>query len=183
MCNTKTKLNLLVKGGFISVFFIPILPIKKDYTLNCDNCQKSIQKNSLNHIEKEKVINAFKSTEYKIPFLHFTGFLILLSVLSFAIYTGVEATKEEKIHIRNPEIGDLYRIKTPTGYTTFKVNKVLKDSVYVFINNMETTGYSGIDKININENYNELRSFSKPELLKMYDQNIIYQIDREILEP
>ena len=54
----------------------------------------------------------------------------------------------------------------------------MKDSVSIFINDMETSGYSGIDEINNDKNYNKLKSFSKEELREMYNQNIIYQIDR-----
>jgi hypothetical protein len=87
-------------------------------------------------------------------------------------------TKAEKVYIINPKIGDIYRINNNSVYTTLKVNKILKDSVSIFINDMETSGYSGIDEINNDKNYNKLKSFSKEELREMYNQNIIYQIDR-----
>ena len=182
-CNTKTTLNLLVKGGFVSVFFLPILPLKKDYLLNCDNCKKSVPKKSLNYTEKEKVDNAFKNTTYKIPFFHFTGFIILLVILGFAIYTGIEVTKEEKLRIQKPEIGDIYRVNTGSAYTTFKVNKISNDSVSVFLNDIQVNNYDQIEDIDISKNYNKLHLFSKHELLNMFNENTIYQIDREIAEP
>lgn len=182
-CNTKTKLNLLIKGGYVSVFFMPMLPFKKDYVLNCDNCKKNIAKKSLNYIEKEKVDNVFKKTTYKVPFYHFSGFSILLAILGFAIYMGVEATKEEKIRIQKPEIGDIYRVNTRPGYTTLKVNKISNDSVSVFLNDKNVNHYDKIDDINVSRNYNKSQVFSKNELLNMFNENIIYQIDRDIPEP
>ena len=182
-CNTKTKLNLLIKGGYVSVFFMPMLPFKKDYVLSCDNCKKNIAKKSLNYIEKEKVDNVFKKTTYKVPFYHFSGFSILLAILGFAIYMGVEATKEEKIRIQKPEIGDIYRVNTRPGYTTLKVNKISNDSVSVFLNDKNVNHYDKIDNINVSRNYNKSQVFSKNELLNMFNENIIYQIDRDIPQP
>jgi hypothetical protein len=182
-CNTKTKLNLSVKGGFVSVFLIPMLPFRKLYLLNCDNCKKDIGKKSLNYIEKEKIENTVKNTTYKIPIYHFTGFAILLVILGFGIYTGIEVTKEEKIRIQKPEIGDIYRVKTESGYTTLKVNKFSTDSILVFLNDIQVDNYDKIDDIDISKNYNKSRLFSKHELLNMFNENIIYQVDREIPEP
>lgn len=183
LCNTKTNLNLLVKGGHVSVFMIPMLPIKKDYLLNCDNCKKSIAKKSLNYIEKEKVDSVFKGTPYRIPFYHFSGFTVLLAILGFAIYMGVEATKEEKTRIQKPEIGDIYRVNTGSGYTTLKVNTISNDSVSVFLNDINVNHYDKIDAIDVSKNYNKSHVFSKKELLHMFNENTIYQIDREISEP
>lgn len=183
LCNTKTKLNLAVKGGFISIFLIPMAPIRKDYLVTCDNCKKNIKKITLNHIEKEKIKNTFKSTSYKIPFYHFSGLLILFLILGFGIYTGVEVTKEEKIRIQKPKIGDIYRVKTESGYTTLKVNKISNDSVSVLLNNINVNNYDQIDDINISKNYSKSSLFSKDKLLDMFNENIIYQIDREISEP
>ena len=100
-CKTKTNLILTVNGGYVSVFFIPILPIKKEYILNCQSCNKLINKNSLNYIENEKVKNEFRSTKYIIPIKHFTGFILLLLIMGFAIYTGFKVKKEEQYFILN----------------------------------------------------------------------------------
>lgn len=184
-CNTRTKLNLSIQGGFICMVLIPMAPIKKDYLLTCGNCKKSIKKNSLNHIEKEKVDNAFKKTKYKIPFYHFSGILILFLILGFAIYTGIEVSKEEKIRIRKPEVSDVYRVNINNDgiYTTLKVNKIYNDSVSVFLNDIQVSNYDKVKDIDISRNYNKLRLFSKQELLKMFNENQIYQIDRKISEP
>lgn len=177
VCNTKTHLNLKIKGGLISILYIPMLPIRKDYLLNCGNCKKNIKKNSLNYIEKEKFDNFYKNTPYKIPIYHYTGFSLLLLIIGFAIYIGIEVTKEERIRIQKPTIGDIYRIKNENGYTTFKVNKIYKDSISVFLNDIYIDNYDQIEDIDISKNYNKSRTFSKLELLKMFDSNKIYQVD------
>lgn len=177
ICITRTHLNLKINGGFVSVLFIPMLPIRKDYLLSCGNCKKSIKKNSLHYIEKEKFENFYKKTSYKIPIHHFTGLSLLLSIIGFTIYIGIQATKEERIRIQKPTIDDIYRIKNENGYTTFKVNKIYNDSVSVFLNDIYIDNYDQIEDIDISKNYNKSRLFSKQELLNMFDTNKIYQVD------
>lgn len=179
VCNTKTYLNLKVKGGFLSILSLPILPIKKDYLLSCGNCKKSIKKNSLNYIEKEKFENFYKKIPYKIPIYHFTGFFLLLLILGFAIYIGIQVKKDEIIRIQKPTIGDIYRIKNENGYTTFKVKKIYNDSVSLYLNDIYVDNYDQIDDIDISKNYNKTQLFSKENLKELFDKNIIYQIDYE----
>lgn len=178
-CNKRTDLNLTVKGGHVSLFSIPMLPIKKDYILSCTSCGKRIKKNNLNYIEKEKVDNEFKSTVYKVPFHHFSGILILVIILGFAINTGIQMKKKEKEYILKPIKNDIYLIKNDFGYTTYKVKNITPDSIFVYKNNLIVNHYSKIDNIDVNTNYKTLLGFKLSEVIKMYNSNIIYQINRE----
>ncbi len=178
-CKTKTILNLTVLGGVASILLIPSVPIKKDYILTCENCQQRIFKNDLDFIEREKLNNEFKSTKYKIPIKHFSGIAILMIVMGFAIYTGIEMKKKEKFYISNPLINDVYYVKTDLGRTTFKVFKISSDSIYVFKNNLITDDYSKIHEIDVAGNYSAIIGFELVKLRNMYDENIIYQVNRE----
>jgi hypothetical protein len=177
-CNSKNELIYSIYGGYVNLVIIPTAPIKKTIIAECNNCKKTYKLNELDENIKRNFKLQYKEDPVKTPLWQYTGLVILVFVLSFAIYTGIMATKAEKVYIINPKIGDIYRINNNSVYTTLKVNKILKDSVSIFINDMETSGYSGIDEINNDKNYNKLKSFSKEELREMYNQNIIYQIDR-----
>ncbi|MES2812776.1 MAG: zinc-ribbon domain-containing protein [Bacteroidota bacterium] len=177
-CKRKTALNLLVKGGFLSIFLVPVLPIKKDYVLTCINCNKRINKNALNHIEKKKFSDEFKSTEYKIPLKHFSGFAILMLILSFAIYTGFQVKEEEKKFIKRPKIGDVYYVKNELGWTTFKVYKVSLDSICVWKNNTTLDNYNDIKEIDKTENYDKKYGFKRKEIENLFESNAIYQVNR-----
>lgn len=178
ICKRKTILNLVVKGGFLSIFLMPVLPMKKDYVLICQNCNKRINKNALNHIEREKVINEFKSTKYNIPLKHFSGFVILMLILSFAIYMGFQVKKEEKTFIKKPKLKDVYYVKNEFGWTTFKVSKVTLDSIYVFKNNITLDNYNNIEEIDKSENYKDEFGFKRKQIEEMFESNTIYQINR-----
>jgi hypothetical protein len=60
-----------------------------------------------------------------------------------------------------------------------KVEKVLKDSLHVFINKVETNKTSGINDIDKPENYSEIYGYSKAEIRKMYKDKEIYEINRK----
>ncbi|WP_155958887.1 zinc-ribbon domain-containing protein [Flavobacterium limnosediminis] len=178
-CNKKTNLDLIIKGGYITLLFIPMLPLKKDYTLTCFNCGKRIKKSDLNYIEKEKVVNEFNSTRYKVPFRHFSGILIVLTILGFAINTGVQMKKKEKEYILKPNKKDVYLIKNNFGYTTYKVQNVTSDSIFVYKNNFIVDHFSKIKSIDVDTNYKILQGFKLSEVIKMYNSNIIYEINRK----
>jgi hypothetical protein len=59
-----------------------------------------------------------------------------------------------------------------------KVFEVKKDSLYVFMNEMQVEQSTGISKIDIEENYKEIYSFSKEQIRKMYKDKEIYEIER-----
>lgn len=170
---------MVIKGGYITLFFIPMLPLKKDYNLSCSNCGRRIKKSDLNHIEKEKVVNEFNSTSYKVPFRHFSGILIVLIILGFAINTGVQMKKKEKEYILKPNKNDTYLIKNDSGYTTYKVNSVTSDSIFVYKNNFIVDDFSKIKSIDVDANYKILQGFKLNEVIKMYNSNIIYEINRK----
>ncbi len=176
-CNRKTSLNIAVCGGVVS-FLIPVAPIKKDYVLTCENCQKRIYEKDLDYTAQEKLINEFKSTKYKVPIWHFSGIAILMTLLIFAIFTGIEMQKQEKLFISKPLKNDVYFIKNDMGWTTFKVLKVKDDSLYGFKNSLILNDYSKVKDIDIEDNYTEIIGFRLNEIQKMYNSNEIYEVKR-----
>ena len=178
-CKTKTILNLMVKGGFISIFLIPILPIKKDYVLICKGCNKRIYKKNLNYTENEKVDNEFRTTNYIIPLKHFTGFAFLILILGFGIYTGLQIKKEEQKFIKKPKVKDVYFVKNDLGWTTLRVCKVGIDSIYVLKNKITLHSYEGIHEIEKSENYIYSYGIKRIDVEKMFESNEIYEIKRD----
>ena len=52
-------------------------------------------------------------------------------------------------------------------------------SVYILLNKFSLDSYKGLEEINIEENYSEIKVLSKRELQKLYDENLIYEVNRE----
>ena len=177
-CQTKAILNVVITGGFISILFIPTLPLKKICFLSCQQCKKRIQKKDLNDVEKEKVANHFDTTVYKKPLRHFIGILILIVIIGFALFIGFQIKQQERTYIEHPKVNDVYYVKSKLGWTTFKVSAINEDSVYVFQNKIILKTYQGIDEIDEKENYLNVVGFQINELKEMFKSNQIYQVNR-----
>ena len=178
-CNHKNGLNYSIYGGFVNIVIIPTTPIKRTVVVECNNCKKTYKLKDLSTEIKKNFKNQYKKNPVKIPIWQFSGLFICAALISVAIYAGVQAKKAEKLYIQNPLAGDIYRINNDGHYTTLKVKSTTKDSINVYVNDMETNNYSGIDEINIDKNYNKIQLFSKENLKELFNENTIYQIDRD----
>ncbi|MBP2282508.1 hypothetical protein H4V97_000826 [Flavobacterium sp. CG_23.5] len=177
-CNKINTLNFSIYGGYINVIIIPSAPIKRTILVECSNCKKTYKLKELTPEINTNFKEQYKKNPVKNPLWQYTGSIILAVTLSFAIYTGIQMKKAEKQYIINPLIGDIYRVNNDGHYSTLKVKKVSNDTISIYINDMETNTYSGIDEINIDKNYNKTQFFTKQNLRDLYTKNIIYQIDR-----
>ncbi|GEC79183.1 hypothetical protein [Flavobacterium aquatile] len=177
-CKNKENLEFRIYGGLVRILMIPIAPTRRITKVFCTNCQKEFKLKEVNDIVKQSVKYEKTKISIKTPIWQFSGIIILLSILSFAIYTGIEMTKLEKNYIRKPERNDVYKVNIDGKHTTLKVSNVTKDSVTVLLNKYTLDNYKGIDKINLNENYTSEKTFSKKELLELFNENSIYEIQR-----
>lgn len=83
---------------------------------------------------------------------------------------------------KNPKVGDVYHYETPElkgHYSTMKIMKITKDSVFVMLNRMEIDSKSNIDKILDEKNYTFPDAFTMKELKeKTKDLEVFYRITR-----
>lgn len=177
-CKNNGTLELNVYGGVLWLLFIPTLPLPKQNEVVCKSCHKSFSLKQVGENIKQAVKYENQKNPIKTPLWSYIGMFLLIGILGAAIYTGIEMTKIEKQYIKQPLKDDVYRVSKDGAWTTLKVYEIKNDSVIVYLNNYSLNNYSGIEKIDIEENYTKLKSFSKLELQKLYNDNIIYQIDR-----
>lgn len=178
-CKNNGTLELNVYGGTIKLLFIiPTLPLPKQNEIICKNCHKSFSLKQAGENIKQAVKYENQKKPIKTPIWNYLGIFLLIGILGAAIYIGIEMTKMEKEYIQQPLKGDVYRVSKDGVWTTLKVSEIRNDSVIVYLNDYSLNNYLGIEKIDIKENYTKLKSFSKLELQKLYNDDIIYQIDR-----
>jgi hypothetical protein len=178
-CKNRENLEYKIFGGVIRILLIPILPNKRITKVYCNSCQKEFKLNKLDDDIKQVIKYEKSKKPIAYPIWQFIGSVILITILSFGIYTGIEMNKLEKVYIREPKNNDIYKINIDGEYSTLKVSSVTKDSVLILLNKFTLNNYNGIDQININENYTTIKIFSKKELLKLYNENSIYEIVRD----
>ena len=89
--------------------------------------------------------------------------------------------KNELIYLNSPAIGDIYEYKIETSeYSTLKVISISIDIIFVSQNEYVIDRMSKVYKIDKDENYSDYNyGISKIDLKKMYDDKIIYDINRK----
>lgn len=177
-CKNRDKLEYKIFGGVIRIIFIPIIPNRRTIKIYCNSCLKEFNVKNLDHNSKQTFKYGKNIKPIKYPLWQFSGSIILISILSFAIYTGIEMKKLEKNYIQEPKKNDVYKINSNGDYSTLKVNDITQDSILILLNKFTLNSYKGLDEININENYLTKKSFSRKEIIKMYNDNLIYEIIR-----
>jgi len=161
------------------IFWIPIFPMGKKGISQCENCKNVLEFKQMPQRLQEEFTQAKKDA--KGPIWQFTGLILFISLFIWLSYQGKQNKKLRAEYIKTPQQGDLYEYKVLSGsYSTFKVDSVSKDSVYVFLNDFEINKSSRVYKIDKPENYSKnLYSFSKEELEQMYTEGKITDIDRK----
>lgn len=161
------------------IFWIPTFPLGKKGVSQCQHCKSVLEFKDMPERLRKEFTEAKKDT--KGPIWQFTGLALFTSLFIWIGYQGKQDKKLRNEYIEAPQQGDLYEYKVESGsYSTFKIDSVSKDSVYVFLNNYEISKSSRVYKIDKEKNYSkDLYSFSKKELKEMYSEGKITDIDRK----
>lgn len=181
-CQTNTVMNYTVYGRYAHIYWIPFFPIGKQQILECNHCKSTYELKNLPEAIKQKFHKEQEQNPVKTPITHFT-FLIIISLgIAFAFFSSLKSNSDSKEFSENPKVGDVFFETTSTGkYSTSRVTKVTKDSVFVLVNNMEIEQKSNIDQINIDSNFTTVKdSYSRKQIIDFYkDGKTIYEIQRK----
>jgi hypothetical protein len=161
------------------IFWIPLFPFDKTGYVICSQCQRKRDTHLMNPGLREAFLQE-KKTAPRFRFWQFTG--LALPVLFFMV--GVVAVTFNKKYagkyIEDPKSGDTYFYTQNNGYyTTYKVDHISLDSVYIHPNGYEVADLKKLSSINRNENYSKtLLSFSRKELREFYRSRRIFKVER-----
>lgn len=178
-CNTKGSLVFSVYSQHAHIYWIPLFPFGKTGGAQCPLCTYSaVGKKMPTEIKKEY---DYLKYETKTPVWQFAGLGILLLLISSIVYIGKTHDKKEMAYITSPTVGDVYEYETPDKtYSTLKVVEISGDSIYLSPNMYETNKRTGIDQIDIDENYSaSVYGLLKHDLKSKYDEGTIYGIIRK----
>lgn len=179
-CNEHTSMNYSVFGKYAYIYWIPIFPTGKENILECTNCKRTFKLKVLSNQIKQK----FELEKHRgIPLKHFSGLAIIALLICWLSYTNAQEEKNTEIYINSPQIGDVYHIQGSTSsyYSSAKVTDIKADSVFVIFNSFEVDRKSGVDELDIKKNYlvENKEGYTAQDLLKLYEDNIIYKVDRD----
>ena len=181
-CQTNTVMNYTVFGRYAHIYWIPFFPIGKQQILECNHCKSTYELKNLPEVIKQKFHKEQEQNPAKTPITHFTFSIIIGLGIAFAFFSSLKSDSDSKEFSENPKVGDVFFETTSTGkYSTSRVTKVTKDSVFVLVNNMEIEQKSSVDKINIDNNFTTVKdSYSRKQIIDFYkDGKTIYEIQRK----
>ena len=178
-CENQTSMTYSVFGKYAYLYWIPIFPLGKVNVLECNSCKRTFKLSELSSQIKSK----FELEKHKgVPLLHFSGLAVIATIIGFLMYSNSKDKENEAVYVTEPTVGDVYSIKSETAshYSSMKVTEVTTDSVFVLYNDYEIDRKSSIDEIDIAKNYTtQADSYSKEEIVNLYNDELIYEIDRD----
>lgn len=176
-CQSNTEMNYSIFGKYAHIYWIPLFPIKKLTVAECNSCKRTFELKDLSPTIKNKLNNS--TGKLSNPLWMFSGLFIIGALFLFGYFSAMQTASNSKIFVQDPKIGDVYFVKESNGfYTTMKVDEVSKDSVVVFLNEMEIDKKSKIDKIDLDKNYKTKERISKKNIQKLFNETKIYEVLR-----
>jgi hypothetical protein len=107
--------------------------------------------------------------------------LIIAGLMGFgALYYNYKKDNE-KTYINSPKVGDIYAMELKNGrFSTARIDKVNKDSIYVTYNDYEIDTSTKIDEIDIDRNYNLSKDVTTLKKIKeLFNNGTIYEVTRK----
>lgn len=179
-CEEGRAMRYIIFGKYAYLYWIPMFPIGKENILECVSCKRTYHLKELPEHIKQKFELEKSGASY--PIWYFSGLAVLACLISFAFYASNENAENDKLYIETPAIGDVYSVKASKSgyYSAMKVTDITNDSIYVLFNNYEIDKRSKIYKIDKVENYTtETGAYSKQEIKDLFNEKIIYDVDRD----
>ncbi|HEX7753853.1 MAG TPA: hypothetical protein VF421_00795 [Niabella sp.] len=180
-CGTKSAVYLRFVVRYFHIFWIPIFPTSKKGVTQCTHCKEVLYENQLPaglratyYTEKQKV---------RTPLQYYTGLLLVGVFALFVMYTGYTSSKNNRLFIKDPRVGDVYEVKESSNkFTLYKVTGVTADSVEVVSNTYFADRSSALYKLRRKHGTDygsEKSAFSRSRLQALFDEKQILNVKRE----
>ncbi|MEC4005667.1 zinc-ribbon domain-containing protein [Flavobacterium sp. SUN052] len=180
-CETNVTMKYSVFGKYAHIYWIPLFPTSKITVAECNSCKKTFEYKELPESIKTKFEREKEKNPVNFPVWMFSGCFVIAALVGFGVYKSNETEKNEAEYIKNPKVGDVYCIKVSDAhFTCSRVDKIVKDSLFLTDNDYETDQTTGIDEIDIAKNYtNQKETLSKKEVQDAYKSEKIFAINRK----
>ncbi|MVO10692.1 zinc-ribbon domain-containing protein [Flavobacterium sp. TP390] len=179
-CENETSMTYSVFGKYAHVYWIPFFPIRKIGVAECNTCKRTFEVKELPEAIQNKYENEKEKAGVKTPVWFFSGVFIIAALTLMGMYFSYQNDTDNAEFIVNPTKGDVYHVNGDAGYySTLKIEKVTQDSIYVFVNQLQTNKKSDLDNIDKEENYIDVYGFTKQDIQRMFDEKEIFDIERK----
>jgi hypothetical protein len=146
ICKESDCLQITVRQQYVSVFFIPFAPTRKQGTCVCNQCNAVLQPEYMS-TDFQDSYRAIKS-KIKTPLWCLTGaFLATVGLIVLFVYIKQDS-KRVTLMVHNPQKSDIFGIQPKGGSCTlYEVVKIKSDSIYFFANKYQTTDATNISDL------------------------------------
>lgn len=179
-CGALNSVIFTIYQKYVQVFWIPFLPTGKVPETFCSNCKQVLEKQqfTLGMTQQYRTLKPAAKT----PVWAFSGLFLLVVFIVFIAFENKQSQKDNALYIAAPQKEDIYEIKNNGHYTLYKVDHIVKDSVFVLVNQYETDRVTGLKTLKKkgNEAYSsDALMILKADLKTMLDTGEIIEVDRK----
>ncbi|MCW3101675.1 MAG: zinc-ribbon protein [Bacteroidetes bacterium] len=177
-CGKPFTLSIYVFHRYAHIFWIPLFPIGKTVKSHCSSCGLPLEKKEM----PQELRHAFgnMNNRNRIPVWMFSGLILIAGGIICSMVNRLIADHKNKELIENPFAGDVYEVKQGPGiYTTYKVERVADDTVFLLVNQYTSDMQSGFSELKAMEYNDTAQAVFKPQLLEMFNNQEILTVERE----
>lgn len=180
-CKEHVTMHYLVEAKYFHLYWIPFFPYKKNTYVICNECDTEFKRKQFSESIKTKLERENELHPARFKIWMFSGLLILAALIPWAFLQSANADERKGKYLNNPKIGDVYFLNCiDSKYTTMKITVIEKDSVHFIMNDTAVTKFKKVFFITGDEYYStKLKTYSKKELVDLYEKHCIYTIDRK----
>ncbi|RAJ08225.1 hypothetical protein LX64_00872 [Chitinophaga skermanii] len=168
----------VVRQAYGHVYYIPFFPMGPKYAeIYCESCGQRTHDTTLQN-DYEKSTRA--------PFYYYSGLIVILSLMLYGAIADWMDSFSTKKFVQHPIVNDVYRVvdKQENGdvYTYLKLKKIEGDSLSFYESRLV---YVHVSKKFAEIDYfmnNAFVKYSKNQIVNMFDEGLIDQIERDYTE-
>ncbi len=181
-CATNSEMNYSVFGRYAHIYWIPLFPVGKETILEYNSCKSSYHLKNLSENIKQKFQQEQVRNPAKTPITHFSLLFLIAIGVGIGIFFSFKSKSETKEFAKNPKVGDVFYEITLSGrFSTAKIIKITKDSIFSLENNLESDKKDDVDEQSSKiENYTLPWRITKKKYLEFVAKaDTVYKITRK----
>ena len=176
-CDTN-DLYLTVYATYAHLMWIPSIPFGKNIYSYCGHCQNQLELREMSQDLRLKAKEFKSQTSY--PKWYYSGIVLITLVVGGSIL--VERYQKQLLpeYVKAPQVDDIYYIQEKAyEYTSFKVDRIDSDSLYVYWNTFYVEKSNDVSDIDKTANYDSIPWGIAREVIDMkFEEGEILKIKR-----
>ncbi|HNP33323.1 MAG TPA: zinc-ribbon domain-containing protein [Flavobacterium sp.] len=181
----ETYMEYTFSQKYFHLYFIPIFPLRKKVAVCCDDCGMEYYNDSIPKAAAKRLNQIKDRHPIRTPVWMYSGSIIIVLFFIWAFWQSGRHDVTEGEYIKEPKKGDVFYIeskpkKYSTVYTTWRIDKVDKENVYVTYNDSSVSKYTAVFGI-LNQRYYTTKKgiYTRKKIQELYKKDSIVSITRE----